>query len=127
MRFVVLQARNVTPVGATGARTWIFEKQQKTTYLLEGLAGGGYARVRLHWTGSTYVGTVRLHPACLNHPSVRVVDTSHYSVRITRSGFRSGHRVALAITAYLSDTFSPGCDPSGGSDLRRYMACADVD
>jgi hypothetical protein len=32
MRFVVLQARNVTPgAGATGARTWMFEKHQKTT------------------------------------------------------------------------------------------------
>jgi hypothetical protein len=121
MRFTVLEATNVQPGrGATGSRTWIFERENKKLYLLEGLANGGYARVPLKQSTTGYIGTTRLRATCIKHPSVTVTDTSQYSITITRSAIRSGHLVATNVQAYLHDTFGSGCGQAGGSDERRY-------
>jgi hypothetical protein len=121
MRFVVLRAKHVQPGrGATGTRTWIFEHQGSTLFLLEGLANGGYARVRLHRFGNRYLGTDRLRASCVNDPSRTGEDVPRYSVRAIDSNVRSGRLDATAIRAYLRETYT-GCGAVGASELRRYV------
>jgi hypothetical protein len=120
MRFRVLEANHVKPgVGATGSRTWIFERENKKLYLLEGLANGGYARVQLKRSGNTFSGVSRLRATCIDDASMSGLDVSTYSVTITRSAVRAGHLVATSIEARLQGTYS-GCGQASASDLRRY-------
>jgi hypothetical protein len=119
MRFVVLDANHVQPgKGSTGKRTWIFEREGKSLFLLEGLANGGYARVRLRRSGNEYVGVSRLRATCRDDPSMTGSDLSHYSVVITGSETRAGHLVATAIEARLQGS-DQGCGQADASELRR--------
>ncbi|HEY1537510.1 MAG TPA: hypothetical protein VGF76_26000 [Polyangiaceae bacterium] len=120
MRFVVLRAHNVRPgKGATGKRIWIFEHQGSSFYVLEGLANGAYARIRLHRSGDHYAGTGHLRAACLNHPSATGQDVTRYSIRVTRSIGGPGRLTATRILAYLHGTYG-GCGAASAFELRRY-------
>jgi hypothetical protein len=118
-QFVVVDANNVTPgAGATGTRTWIFEHEGSPLFLLEGLANGGFARVQLHRSARTWVGTSQLSTPCPNDPSQSASFLSKYTITITGSAVRSGQLLATSISADLRDSFT-GCG-SSGSEVRSY-------
>jgi hypothetical protein len=119
--FVVLAAQHVQPGrGTTGTRTWIFEHQDAAVVALVGLANGRYERVRLHRSGTQYVGSSRVSAACVGDPSSKGESNDRYSVRVTRSVLRSGRLTATAIRAYLHATYS-GCGTAGAFEVRRYV------